>query len=311
MNLDAEALQRTRGLASLGWLAILLAWESAAPFYREFTSTAERSRHGLRNFAIGAANALLTAIVFATLWRQLADVSARQGFGLLNWSGLPPAAHFVAALLLFDLWTYWWHRAGHHIPGLWHFHRMHHSDPQMDVTTANRFHAVEILLSSVSRVILIPLLGFTFAEVVVYETLLQFFVQLQHANLGLPAPVERLLRLLFVTPLLHKVHHSRFQPETDSNYASLFSFWDRLFGTLRVRRDPENIRLGLEGFDGAEFQGWAGLWRTPFREPGVGDAGARTVGAPSAPKQGRKNPGSGGDGRDPQDARPDHAADGK
>lgn len=267
MNFDPEQLHRFRGPASLAWLVILLAWESVAPFHRGFANARERGRHDLRNLAIAWVNGIVTAVVFATLWKQLAGVAAAEGFGLLNWLGLGPGLHFVAGLLLFDAWTYWWHRAGHLIPGLWHFHRMHHSDPHMDVTTGNRFHLVEILLSSVLRVALVPLLGLSFAEIVVYETLLQFFVQLQHANIALPRPIDALLRSVFVTPLLHKIHHSRHQPETDSNFASLFSFWDRIFGTFRFRPDPENIRLGLEGYDGDESQSWRGLWKTPFTEP--------------------------------------------
>lgn len=265
--MDAERLQHWRGAASLAWLVALLLWEGAAPFFHAFRDAAERGRHGVRNIAIGWTNGLVTAFVFAWLWKSMATAAEGNGFGLLNLLGVSPAAHFVGAILLFDLWTYVWHRAGHRLPGLWKFHRMHHSDPQMDVTTANRFHLVEILISSVLRVALIPLLGITFLEVVAYETLLQLVVQLQHANVMLPRPVERMMRLVLVTPLMHKVHHSRDQPETDSNFASLFSFWDRLFRTFRLRSDPENIRLGLDGFDRTDRQDLRGLLRTPFEDP--------------------------------------------
>ena len=285
MSLDAEQLHRWRGLGSLVWLALLLAWESFAPFFHSFASLTDRGRHALRNFGLALANGLMTALLFAWVWRYLADLAATHQFGILNWLRLPPAVHFVAAILMFDLWTYFWHRAGHVLPHLWKFHRMHHSDPQMDVTTGNRFHLVEIGISSVLRIALIPLLGITFAEIVVYETLLQFFVQLQHANIGLPTPIERGLRLIFVTPILHKIHHSQDQPETDSNFASLFSFWDRIFRTFRLRPDPENLRLGLAGFDQPEFQTWRGLWKTPFREPGtLADSPTETTGKGTGPE---------------------------
>jgi len=265
--MDAERLQHWRGAASLAWLVVLLLWEGAAPFFHAFRSSAERARHGVRNVVIGWINGLLTAFAFAWIWKAAANAAEDHGFGLLNLFGLSGATHLVGAILLFDLWTYLWHRAGHRLPGLWKFHRMHHSDPQMDVTTANRFHLVEILISSVLRIALIPLLGISFLEVVAYETLLQFVVQLQHANVMLPRPVERLMRLVLVTPVMHKVHHSRDQPETDSNFASLLSVWDRLFRTFRLRSDPENIRLGLDGFDGTARQDLRGLWRTPFEDP--------------------------------------------
>jgi sterol desaturase/sphingolipid hydroxylase (fatty acid hydroxylase superfamily) len=284
MSLDAEQLHRWRGLGSLVWLSLLLAWESLSPFFHSFASLADRGRHGLRNFGIGVANGLMTALVFAWVWRSVAELASTHQFGILNWLRLPTPAHFIAALLLFDLWTYFWHRAGHVLPHLWKFHRMHHSDPQMDVTTSNRFHLVEIGISSVLRIALIPLLGITFTEIVVYETLLQFVVQLQHANVGLPPLLERGLRLIFVTPILHKIHHSQDQAETDSNFASLFSFWDRIFGTFRLRPDPENIRLGLAGFAQPEFQTWGGLWKTPFREPGpLGDSPTGTTGKRAGP----------------------------
>jgi len=269
MNLlaEPEILQKARGALSLGWMVVLLAWESAGPYLPLFRSLGDRGLHGLRNLTVGWINGLAIALPFAFLWKWVADFAAGHGFGLLNLLTLPPWVHLIAAILLFDLWTYFWHRAGHEFAPLWKFHRMHHSDPQMDVTTANRFHLVEILLSSLLRVALIPLLGIHFVEVVIYETLLQVVVQMQHANVMLPGFVDRWMRGVLVTPLMHKIHHSRWQPETDSNFSSFLSLWDRLFRTFRLRSDPENIRLGLDGFDGTDRQNLRGLWRTPFEDP--------------------------------------------
>ncbi len=261
----AAELTRWRGFASLGWLVVLLAWETVAPFFPLFRSWRERGRHALRNVALGLANGLVTALVFAVAWKWVADSAAKHGFGLLNLGELPAWAHALLALLVLDLWTYWWHRVCHAVPLLWRFHRVHHSDAQMDVTTANRFHLGEIILSSVLRLPLLPLLGIHFGELVLYETLLQIVVQWQHANISLPPALERVLRLVVVTPGMHKVHHSRAQPETDSNYASLSSVWDTLFRSRRCRADLENILLGLEGKDSPGQQGLTGLLRDPFR----------------------------------------------
>ena len=137
----------------------------------------------------------------------------------------------------------------------------------MDATTANRFHPGEIAVSSVLRLALLPLLGIRFGELVLYETLLQCVVQLHHANVGLPPAVERIVGLVFVMPGMHKVHHSVERDETDSNYGSLGSFWDRVFGTYRSRRDPENLRFGLEGQEPEERQRLATLWRWPWERP--------------------------------------------
>lgn len=254
-----------RGVLSLLWMFLLLLWETWAPFLRQFHGLGQRARHAGVNWLIALFNGIVTAWVFASLWRGGADWARQHGFGLLNATPLPPWLHAIASLLLLDAWTYSWHRLCHRVPILWRFHRVHHSDPAMDVTTANRFHFGEILLSSILRLALVPLLGIRFEHLVLYETLLQVFVQWQHANVGIGRFGERLAALLVVTPGLHKVHHSRFQLETDSNYASLLSCWDRLFGSFRVREDLEAIRFGLEGEDGSDRQTLAALVKAPLR----------------------------------------------
>jgi sterol desaturase/sphingolipid hydroxylase (fatty acid hydroxylase superfamily) len=136
----------------------------------------------------------------------------------------------------------------------------------MDVTTANRFHLGEILFSSILRVQVIALLGLQLWELALYEPAMFTVVQLYHANIALPAWLDRGLRAVIVTPFMHKVHHSLWQLETDSNYSSLLSSWDRLFGTLRLREDPRTLRYGLEEFDRPKDHTLAGLLVTPFRE---------------------------------------------
>jgi sterol desaturase/sphingolipid hydroxylase (fatty acid hydroxylase superfamily) len=192
---------------------------------------------------------------------------------LLHWLSLPAAARLVLALLLIDAWTYFWHRMNHRWRFLWRFHRVHHSDAKMDVTTANRFHFGEVFISSVMRVPVLVLAGMHLGELVIYESALFAVVQLHHANIGLPERLDRWLRAVLVTPAMHKVHHSRWQPETDSNYASLFSFWDRLFRTFRLRADPRTIEYGLPGFDRAEQHTLAGLLTTPVERAGPQGSG--------------------------------------
>lgn len=283
---DVPELQRWRGVASLGWLGWLLAWETASPFFVLFTDWRARAHHAGRNVALGLLNALVTALLFVFAWKWVAEWAAAHRFGLLPCFTLPPWAHVVLAVLLLDAWTYAWHRVCHVVPVLWRFHRVHHSDAQMDVTTANRFHLGEIVLSSLLRLPLLALLGVHFGELVLYETLLQFCVQLQHANVALPGPVERALRLAFVTPGMHKVHHSREPAETDSNFASLLSVWDRLFGSLRRRERPGEIRFGLAGHDVTERQWLAALLREPFRRrEAANNEGTKAEGASSGARR--------------------------
>ncbi|HXP60983.1 MAG TPA: sterol desaturase family protein [Dongiaceae bacterium] len=268
-------LSRLKTASSVSLLVLLLVWESWTPFFACFVRAAgERTRHALKNLALGVLNALVTGLLFVGLWWGTAAWAERQQFGLLHWVDLPVWARLAGAVLLFDAWMYFWHRLNHRVPFLWRFHRTHHSDPRMDVTTANRFHLGEIVFSSILRVPVIALLGLRLWELVLYEAAMFAVVQLHHANIALPIWLDRGLRALIVTPFMHKVHHSRWQPETDSNYSSLFSFWDRLFRTFRWRDDPRALRFGLEEFDGQENHTLAGLLATPLRQVQRGTAGA-------------------------------------
>ncbi|MBL9190148.1 MAG: sterol desaturase family protein [Opitutaceae bacterium] len=235
------------GLA-LGLLFVLLAWESMRPFFPLFGRLGERARHGVLNLALGTLNAVVVALFFAGLWLAVTEWTAERGLGLLNLlSGdVAPWLRVALALLLLDAWTYGWHRLNHRVPFFWRFHRWHHMDRGMDVTTASRFHTGEIVLSSLLRVPVLLLIGCGIGELALYETLLFAVVQFHHANIALPAGLDRALRLIIVTPALHKVHHSVVRAECDSNYASLFSWWDRLFGSLRVVNDPRRIVFGLD-----------------------------------------------------------------
>jgi sterol desaturase/sphingolipid hydroxylase (fatty acid hydroxylase superfamily) len=247
-------------------LAALLWWESIAPF-QSFFRNAQRGRvqHGVRNFVLGLINAACGAAAVATLWTATTSWTARHGFGVLNWLGTQGAARWIAMLLLFDVWMYWWHRANHRLAWLWRFHRVHHSDPCMDVTTAQRFHVGEIALSALLRVPVLAVLGMTLSELVFYEMLAFTVVQLHHANVALPAWLERWVRILIVTPALHKVHHSRVRAETDSNYASLFAWWDLLFRSRRTRGDLHMIHFGVDGLDQPQQQQLRGLLLMPCK----------------------------------------------
>lgn len=268
--------QLVRGGSGLGVLALLLWWETRAPYLPLFArASTTRLRHALRNLALAAGNRAVTAVGFAGAWAAAALWAEEREFGLLRWAGVPPIAHAFGAILLLDAWTYCWHRLNHRVPFLWRFHRTHHADTQMDVTTASRFHLGEILISDGLRIPIIALAGVRLAELALYEALLLAVIQLHHANVGLPPGVDRVLRALIVTPAMHKVHHSRRQPETDSNYSSLLSCWDRLCRSFRLRDDPRTIRFGLDAFDAPEHQTLAGMLTTPLRAGEARRSGSR------------------------------------
>ena len=263
-----DLLQATQASAALVGLVVLLLLEGAHPFFAFFRERKERGRHLLRNLVLGAVNSVLVAVVFASLWVAAASYAEARGLGLLRLGDLPGWAHAGLAVLLLDAWTYAWHRMNHRVPFLWRFHRVHHSDAQMDVTTASRFHTGEIVMSSLLRIPVIVALGVTAWELVLYEMLMFAVVQFHHANIALPPRVEAVVNKVIVTPAMHKVHHSRWQPETDSNYSAMLSVWDRIFRSFRRREALHEVELGLAEFDTPAHQSVAGMLRTPF-EAGV------------------------------------------
>jgi sterol desaturase/sphingolipid hydroxylase (fatty acid hydroxylase superfamily) len=241
-------------------LLLFLMWESVAPFFPR----RKRLRHATRNLTIAVLNAIVLAFVFASLTVLVADASQRHQWGLLRWLGLSGVALNVVAFGAFDMWMYWWHRLNHLVPFLWRFHRMHHSDPEMDVTTATRFHLGEITLSSLLRLLLIPLLGIPIEVLILFDVVQLPIISFHHANISLPDRVDKALKWFIVTPFMHKVHHSRIKPETDSNFSSLLSVWDRLFGSFVEKERYDQITFGLDQFDDEERQTVKGLLLTPF-----------------------------------------------
>ncbi|MCH8494614.1 MAG: sterol desaturase family protein [Balneolales bacterium] len=269
-----DTLMDSQILVMVAVLVIMAAWESLNPFFSYFRGDIRnRGKHALRNLTIGAANALLVAGIFIGLWLAAAVWADEQRIGLLHflqdYAVIPIWAHAIGAILFLDIWTYAWHRMNHEIPFFWRFHKVHHSDNKMDVTTASRFHLGEILFSSVLRLPLIVLFGVYFWELVLYEILMFAVVQFHHANIGLSEKADRILRWVIVTPNMHRVHHSRWQPETDSNYSSLFSVWDRIARTFRINERPETIQLGLDNMDEDEHQSVKGMFKTPMKKDQV------------------------------------------
>jgi sterol desaturase/sphingolipid hydroxylase (fatty acid hydroxylase superfamily) len=141
---------------------------------------------------------------------------------------------------------------------------MHHSDPAVDVTTAARFHFGELILSSVIRLVLIPLFGIPLDAIILYDVIQLPVIAFHHANIALQPTVDKILRLVIVTPFMHKVHHSRERNETDSNYSSILSIWDRVFGSYVEREEYTSIGFGLAGYDSEYLQSLPGLLRTPL-----------------------------------------------
>lgn len=235
-------------------------WETWRPF---FGQPVGRVKHAARNLAIALLNNVALGLAFVSVTLMVADWTESNQQSLLHVLGLAGPAQFVVALILLDGWMYIWHRANHSVPLLWRFHRMHHSDRHMDVSTATRFHLGEHIGASVLRLGLIPLVGFDVWHLVIYDTLVLGITQFHHSDISI-GRWDRWLRWLIVTPFMHKVHHSDWRQETDSNYSTVLSVWDRLFRSFRMRSDPKSIVFGLKEFTAPPWQSLWGMAKTPF-----------------------------------------------
>ncbi|QJR34265.1 sterol desaturase family protein [Gemmatimonas groenlandica] len=248
--IDAVTLASWRAPASIGVMSLLFGWETAQPFLALFARAPHpwrtRLRHAATNIGIGVLNGLAIRFGFLALWIATMQWAATAGVGLLQWLSVAPEFRWIVVLFLLDAWTYAWHRLNHTVSFFWRFHRLHHSDRAMDVTTANRFHFGEITLSSLARVPILALIGCGMEELALYEVLLFAVVQFHHANIGLPDWIDGALRTVIVTPHLHKVHHSVVIAEQNANFSSLFSWWDRIAQTFRLAPDLSQVVFGVD-----------------------------------------------------------------
>lgn len=180
---------------------------------------------------------------------------------------LPPWAGVVAGIVLLDVAIYWQHRLLHLVPLFWRLHRVHHADTGFDVTTAVRFHPLEIVLSMGIKLGLIALLGVPALSVLLFEIALSAGSLFTHSNVGLPVSLDRRLRWLFVTPDMHRIHHSVHKDETNSNFGFHLSIWDRIFGSYRaIPRDGQTtMQIGLHEFREQRDQTLLALLVNPLR----------------------------------------------
>lgn len=228
-----------------------------------------RSRRWTTNIAITVIDALTLralTVVLPLLAVGAAIDAGRLGWGLFNLWGAPVWAAALATVLILDFAIWLQHLITHRVPLLWRFHRVHHADRDMDVTTAVRFHPVEIAASMVVKIAVVYLLGAPALAVLIFEILLNGTALFNHANIALPRAADRILRLVLVTPDMHRVHHSTLRREHDSNYGFALSIWDRIFATYAAEPEAghEAMRIGLEWQDERPARlGWSLM--LPFR----------------------------------------------
>ena len=252
-------------LISLWWPIVfalggfLLAWEWAAPLR---TPVESKLRHVSMNLVIFGVNALALRLVAGgtlLLWSSRIE---DQAWGLLHQVQLNPVANITVSVILLDLVYYGIHRLNHRVSFLWRFHRAHHSDLDVDVTTGLRFHIGEVLISTGMKVVSVLALGISPLGVLISEMALLMSAQFQHSNVPLPTVIERSSRLCIVTPPMHIIHHSVRLTEQNSNYGTMLSWWDRLFGTYVSTMPQGRMALGLDEY--RRDLGVIEFYRIPF-----------------------------------------------
>jgi sterol desaturase/sphingolipid hydroxylase (fatty acid hydroxylase superfamily) len=160
---------------------------------------------------------------------------------------------FAIDFIVLDLFIYCWHRAVHEIQFLWRFHEVHHMDHHLDTTSAIRFHFGEVFFSTLARIPLIMVFAIPFSSIVIFEAIMFLFVLFHHSNLKLPETLEKYIAKIIVTPSLHWVHHHAVRADTDSNYGTVFSFWDKIFKSKSKTLRFDDMPIGVQGLKDKEF----------------------------------------------------------
>ncbi|GAA0530261.1 sterol desaturase family protein [Chitinophaga japonensis] len=247
---------------------LLLLWIIEG-FIPRFRFRYNRYRHAGTNLFFTLTTAIIN-LGFAFLIVKASEWASREQFGLLYWTGMPLWLHTILALLMMDfIGAYLIHLVQHKVAWMWHFHKIHHIDTAIDVTTALRHHPVESLFRVLALAAAIVTMGIPIWMVMLYQSLSALMSQFNHANIHLPHWLDRALSWVIVSPDMHKVHHSRYQPETDSNYANIFSIWDRICGTFVKVPDTTRIQYGLDEYQEPRYQEIGPLLKVPWEKTDV------------------------------------------
>jgi len=200
----------------------------------------------------------ISILIYCIEWLNSKEI------GLLFLIGLPFWGKLILSVVLFDLTTYWLHRASHKIPLLWRLHRVHHSDTTMDSSTTFRFHPIELaIVYQAGNIVAAGIFGLDVTSLALYYFIVYIFFFLEHSNLNYPNWLNKTFGLVFVMPDHHRVHHHQEQFYTDSNFADIFIIWDRIFGTFKLI--PVNqMNYGLIEFEGDKKQSFLYLMKSPF-----------------------------------------------
>ncbi len=246
-----------------GILLLVALWELMAP---RRALTESKGLRWVSNLGIVFLNSLVLRLVFPMVAVGMAFLAEERGWGLLNNFAPPYWLSVVISVVALDFVIWTQHVMVHAIPALWRLHRMHHADLDFDVTTGARFHPIEIILSMGIKLTVITALGPPALGVLIFEVLLNATAMFNHGNIRLPLGLDRLLRLVVVTPDMHRVHHSIIPREANSNFGFNLPWWDRLFGTYRdqPQEGHQGMTIGIKQFRESKYLGLHWLLLQPF-----------------------------------------------
>jgi sterol desaturase/sphingolipid hydroxylase (fatty acid hydroxylase superfamily) len=250
-----------RGALAVAGLFVFLTWEYQHPLRALALPKAQRYA---ANLVLGLINPVILQITLGGLAVSLASWATVARFGILNLLELGELPRIVATVAYLDFVAFILHRLYHGVPLLWSIHQVHHSDIELDVTTAVRFHPLEMMLSAFGRSAVIPVLGLSPIGIAVFEMVLLLSSQFQHCNRLLPHRIDNLLKSVIVTPNMHRIHHSIEVTQMNSNFSTIFTWWDRLFRTYRCDLHVELIETGLTAYRTAREVGLTRLWLMPL-----------------------------------------------
>jgi len=252
----------------LYWSGVVLFLFLELPFsYR--IPTVSKTKRWIANLPLSVVNGLIYHWIYFGVIISLLSNNDTAQTGFLNYLGFPFWLKTVLGVLVLDFFIYVWHLLNHEMPLLWRFHRVHHADMNMDVSTANRFHLGEILVSGIVRLLVIYAFGIGYFAYFLFEVLLNIAIQFHHSSIQIHPGFEKIWMLLFVPPSMHRIHHSVKIRERDSNYGVLFSLWDRIFGTFTPKADQENIIIGIGSHRDFSKLGFFHMMIFPFTKKSI------------------------------------------
>ena len=239
-------------------LVIMMLFEWRKPARQ---SPIKNSKRWVANFGLVFASSLIARLAVPIGLTAVAIYTQKNGIGLFNLIELPNVIVIVLSLVLLDILIYWQHRLFHRVPILWRLHRVHHADAHVDTSTGLRFHPIEIILSILIKLIAVIVLGVPAIAVLIFEIALNGLALFNHANIRLPPAIERPARLILMTQILHRIHHSQVINETNSNYGFSVIWWDKLFGSYKsvAKKTDDQLDIGLIEYPTAKQN--ASLWR--------------------------------------------------